>query len=56
MLRLAIYGSPDDCITQLERLEKAGLNQILIGAPLGPNPKESINIIGKEIISRFKSN
>ncbi len=55
MLRLAIYGSPDDCKAQLERLEKAGVNQVLIGAPLGPNPKESIKIIGKEIIPYFRS-
>ncbi len=55
MLRLAIHGSPDECVSQLERLAKAGVNQVLVGAPLGPNPKESINIIGKEIIPRFKS-
>ena len=54
MLRLAVYGSPDECISKLERLEKAGVNQILLGAPLGPNPKESINIIGKQIIPHFR--
>lgn len=54
MLRLAIFGSPDDCLSQLERLEKSGVNQVLIGAPLGPDPKESINIIGKKIIPRFR--
>jgi len=56
MLRLAIHGSVDDCVAELEKLEKAGVNQVLIGAPLGPNPKESINIIGKEIIPHFSSN
>ncbi len=55
MLRLAIYGSPEDCIKSLEKLESAGVNQVLIGSPLGPNPKESINIIGKEIIPHFAS-
>ena len=54
MLRLAIYGSPDDCLSQIEKLEKLGVNQVLIGAPLGPDPKESINMIGKEIIPKFK--
>ncbi len=54
MLRLAVTGSPDDCLSQLEKLEKAGVNQVLIGAPLGPNPKESIKMIGKEIIPRLK--
>jgi len=54
MLRLAIHGSPDDCISQLERLEKAGVDHVLVGAPLGPDPKESIGMIGKEIIPRFR--
>ncbi len=56
MLRLAIFGSAEDCISQLEKLEKAGVNQILLGAPLGPNPKESINIVGRKIIPYFHSN
>lgn len=55
MLRLAIYGSPDDCIEQLERLEHAGVNQVLIGSPLGPNPRESISIIGSQIIPYFRN-
>ncbi len=55
MLRLAIYGSPDDCISRLEELERAGVNQVLIGSPLGPDPKNSINIIGERIIPHFRN-
>jgi 5,10-methylenetetrahydromethanopterin reductase len=54
MLRLAVYGSPDDCISQLEKLDRAGVNEVLIGAPLGPDPRSSVEIIGKEIIPHFK--
>jgi len=54
MLRLAVHGSPEDCISQLEKLQKAGINQVLIGAPLGPDPRSSVEIIGKEIIPRFR--
>lgn len=54
MLKLAIYGSPDDCTARIEELDQVGVNQVLIGSPLGPNPKESISIIGREIIPRFK--
>jgi 5,10-methylenetetrahydromethanopterin reductase len=54
MLRLAVSGSPDDCLAQLEKLEGAGVNQVLIGAPLGPDPRESIRMIGKEIIPELK--
>jgi 5,10-methylenetetrahydromethanopterin reductase len=45
MLKLAIAGSPDDCLERLEKLERAGVNQVLLGAPLGPDPKEAIKII-----------
>lgn len=55
MLRLAIHGSPDDCIEKLEKLEKAGVDVAVIGSPLGPDPKESIRIFGEKIIPHFKS-
>jgi 5,10-methylenetetrahydromethanopterin reductase len=54
MLGLAIHGSPDDCIFRIEDLERAGINQVLIGSPLGPDPKNSINIIGQKIIPYFR--
>jgi 5,10-methylenetetrahydromethanopterin reductase len=54
MLSLAIHGSPDDCISQLEQLEKAGVDVAMIGSPLGPDPKRSIDIIGNKIIPYFK--
>ena len=54
MLGLAIYGSPDECISKLERLEKAGVDEVLVGAPLGPDPKSSIEILGKQVIPRFR--
>jgi 5,10-methylenetetrahydromethanopterin reductase len=54
MLRLAIYGSPDDCIARVAELERAGVNQVLIGSPLGPDPRNSINIIGQKIIPQFR--
>ena len=55
MLRLAIHGSPDECISQLERLDRAGIDVAMIGSPLGPDPKESIRIIGEKIIPHFRS-
>jgi len=56
MLRLAIYGSPDDCISRVEELDRAGVNQVLIGSPLGPDPKNSLTIIGEKIIPYFRKN
>jgi 5,10-methylenetetrahydromethanopterin reductase len=54
MLKLAICGSPDDCISQLERVERAGIDVAMIGSPLGPDPKNSIKILGERIIPHFK--
>jgi 5,10-methylenetetrahydromethanopterin reductase len=54
MLRLAIHGSPDECIAQLEKLAKAGIDVAMIGSPLGPDPKNSIKIFGDKIIPYFR--
>lgn len=54
MLRLAIYGTPDECISKIERLIAQGVDHVLIGAPLGPDPKKSIEIIGDKIIPYFR--
>lgn len=54
MLRLAIFGRPDDCIETLAWLEKKGVTHISIGGPLGPNPKEAIKLIGEKIIPYFR--
>lgn len=54
MLRLAIYGTVEDCIKKVEELERAGVNQILFGAPLGPEPEEAIRMIGRKVIPYFR--
>jgi 5,10-methylenetetrahydromethanopterin reductase len=56
MLRLAIYGSADDCISRLEEVQKAGVDEVLIGAPLGPDPRESVRMIGQKVIPHFRRN
>jgi 5,10-methylenetetrahydromethanopterin reductase len=56
MLNLAIYGSPEDCLPQFEKLQRAGVDEVLVGAPLGPDPKAAIEMIGKEIIPHFREN
>ncbi|MDH2901345.1 MAG: hypothetical protein PXY39_10270 [archaeon] len=55
-LAIAARAVADDCISQIEKVEKAGVNQVLLGAPLGPNPKESVNIVGQKIIPYFRNN
>lgn len=54
MADLAIHGTPEECIERIERLIKRGLTHIRFGPPLGPDPVETIRLIGEEIIPYFK--
>jgi 5,10-methylenetetrahydromethanopterin reductase len=54
MAQLAIYGTPDDCIDRIEGLIKKGLKHVRMGPPLGPNPAETVKLIGDEIIPYFR--
>ncbi|MFN3622418.1 MAG: LLM class flavin-dependent oxidoreductase, partial [Nitrososphaerales archaeon] len=54
MLRLAIIGGAKELIEAIDRLRKLGVSQVSIGGPLGPDPEDSIHIIGKKVIPYFK--
>src|SRR3989442_9161357 len=49
MLRLAIYGTPEHCISRMEKLGGAGLDKLLLCGPLGLGSKEAGRIIGQQI-------
>jgi 5,10-methylenetetrahydromethanopterin reductase len=49
----SISGTPDDVVERINELSKAGVTQVVAGSPIGPDKKKSINLIGKEIISKF---
>ena len=53
MFRLAVSGNPDECISQIEKLEKKGVTQVALGAPIGPDPAEAIRTVGEKIIPYF---
>jgi len=46
----SICGTPDDCIEQIHELVGAGVTQIVVGSPIGPDRTEAIKLVGKEII------
>jgi len=54
MLRLAIVGTPDDAVAAIERLAAAGVTQVCIGGPLGPDPADAIRLIGERVIPAFR--
>ena len=54
MMQLAIVGSPKDAIEKIEMLAEAGVTQISIGGPLGPDPAAAIRLIGEKVIPHFR--
>lgn len=53
MARIAIHGTPEDCVERIEQLIGKGLTHVRFGPPLGPDPEETIRLIGEEIIPHF---
>jgi len=54
MAWLAVHGTPEDCVERIERLLGMGLTHVRFGPPLGPDPEETIRLIGEEIIPHFR--
>ncbi|MBI3457227.1 MAG: LLM class flavin-dependent oxidoreductase [Candidatus Rokubacteria bacterium] len=54
MLRLAVAGSPRDAIAKIECLAEAGVTQVSVGGPLGPDPRETVRLFGDRIIPYFR--
>jgi 5,10-methylenetetrahydromethanopterin reductase len=54
MAQIAVYGTPEDCVERIDRLIGRGLTHVRFGPPLGPEPEETIRLIGEEIIPHFK--
>jgi 5,10-methylenetetrahydromethanopterin reductase len=49
-----IAGTPDMCNEKISRLLKAGITQFVVGSPVGPNVRKSIDLISEEVIPHFK--
>ena len=55
MLKLGIVGTPKDVIRQIEDLAAAGIDEAGLGGPLGPDPDEAIELLGREVMPYFRS-
>lgn len=55
MHQLAVTGSPKEAIEKIEMLADAGITQVSIGGPLGPDPRETIRLFGEQVIPYFRS-
>ena len=54
MMQLAVVGSPKDAIAKIEMLAAAGVTQVSIGGPLGPDPAAAIRLMGERVIPYFR--
>jgi 5,10-methylenetetrahydromethanopterin reductase len=54
MLRIGVVGTPADLIPRLEGLVGAGARHLSFGPPLGPDPLVAIEILGREVLPRFR--
>ncbi|MFA5366039.1 MAG: 5,10-methylenetetrahydromethanopterin reductase [Candidatus Bathyarchaeia archaeon] len=50
----AIAGTPDQCNEKIARLLKAGITQFVVGSPIGPNVRKSIDLISESVIPQFQ--
>jgi len=55
MLKLAIVGTPVQVIRQIEDLASAGVDEIGLGGPLGPDPDAAIELLGREVMPYFRA-
>ena len=54
MLRLGISGTPEEVTAQIEELAEAGINEVNLGGPLGPDPEQAIRLMGEKVIPAFR--
>lgn len=54
MLRIGIAGSADDVVARLVPLIDAGVDHVSFGPPLGPNPQQAIEALGREVLPRLR--
>lgn len=52
-LETVIWGTPDDCIGQIEKFFDAGCRHVIFGIR-GENVDETIQLLGTEVVSYFK--
>ncbi len=55
MLRLAISGTPDECIKVVDGILDAGVSMVCVGGPLGPDPRTAIRLMGQTLVPHVHS-
>ncbi len=51
--RLAIAGTPEDCVAQVRAAEAAGVTQLMFTVSLAADPERAVELFGKAVLRRF---
>jgi len=54
MLRLGLTGTPEQVAERIAALGDAGITQISLGGPLGPDPRAAIRLLGERVIPALR--
>jgi 5,10-methylenetetrahydromethanopterin reductase len=54
MLRIGVVGAAEDLLPRLEQLVHRGARHLSFGPPLGPDPLEAIDVLGRDVLPRFR--
>lgn len=55
MLKIGIVGAPSDVVQRLEGLVALGVRHLSFGPPLGPDPLQAVQTLGREVLPHFRS-
>jgi alkanesulfonate monooxygenase SsuD/methylene tetrahydromethanopterin reductase-like flavin-dependent oxidoreductase (luciferase family) len=51
--RLAIAGTPEDCVAQVRAAEAAGVTRLMFTVSLAADPERTVELFGKEVLPRL---
>jgi 5,10-methylenetetrahydromethanopterin reductase len=54
MLRIGIVGAPEDVVRHLTGLVAMGVRHLSFGPPLGPDPLQAVQTLGREVLPHFR--
>lgn len=54
MMKLALVGTPREIVPRIEPLLEAGITQVSLGGPLGPDPGRAIELLGSQVLPHFR--
>lgn len=54
MLQIGIVGTAKDIIERVEKMVEMGVRHLSFGPPLGPDPEQAIEVLGREVVPYFQ--